>query len=177
MTTDIIDDVELTLEERVDVLSQYMDEAQTRILDLQQYASIFADCLKDVMLILYERDKVTEMMNRLEPVKDETLDLAYSQLSQKTEVSSEVKGNKISKLWDFFEGSEVTGPAYVEGMCIIRDRDGAAFLVELAKHSVTGEPISSIALIRDEGIFVVGLGGKLLKGWTVAGHPREHGAL
>lgn len=179
MAEDIMDDVELTLEERVDVLSQYMDEAQNRIMDLQEYTSIFADCLKDVMLVLYEREKVNEMMNRLEPVKDEILDLAYSQMSQKPSSNSKASEEKISRLSEIF-ATEAEGPAYFEGQVIIRDRDGAAFLVECPNSSETGEPIESIALIRDEGIFVVGLNGKLLKGWSVPSaplDPREHGAL
>lgn len=40
------------MEERMDALCSYMNECQNRILELESCMRVFADCLKDIFLIL-----------------------------------------------------------------------------------------------------------------------------
>jgi hypothetical protein len=88
---------EISLEERVDAISSYMNECQDRIIELESCMKVFADCLKDMMLALPLENVRSMMMQdqRDEPVKDEILDLVYSQNRER----EELKAPRASSGW------------------------------------------------------------------------------
>jgi hypothetical protein len=122
--TDTETEEEISLEERVDALSSYMNECQDRILELESCMKVFADCLKDMMLALPLENVRSMMMQgqRDEPVKDEILDLVYSQNRER----EELKAPRASSGW--IRVSDAL-PEMGEPVLVVEKRaDGSCFL-------------------------------------------------
>lgn len=54
------DDVDVSLEERVEALSQYMNECQERILSLEDMVGRLVDIIKDIVIELVQEQESTD---------------------------------------------------------------------------------------------------------------------